>query len=104
MQKPLASLIGGLFLFNVCLQVLDGLITYHAVSMGIPEGNPLIQVTMTQWGIGWGVLSWKVFACGCLAVLFALRQKKPLLVAQGLAFTGTVYVCFIIMPLIVLFL
>ena len=67
MQKPLPSLIGGLFLLNFCLQVLDGLVTYHAVSVGVLEGNPLIRATMTQWEVGWELLCWKVFACGCLA-------------------------------------
>jgi hypothetical protein len=98
MPKPRSLLLGCLFLCNLVLQGFDGLVTYHAVSMGVPEANPLVQAAIARWGVDMGLLFWKGVACGCLGVLFALRKKRPILVAQGLTVTGALYLCGMVAP------
>ena len=78
-------------LFNLALQIIDGFLTYHVVSRGVPEGNPLVRSAMEQWGILWGLVYWKSFACVLLFAIFAVRHRSRALITNALALTGAVY-------------
>jgi Domain of unknown function (DUF5658) len=79
------------FKFNLLLQIFDGLFTYHLVSLGVPEANPLIDDTIAIWGEIWGIFYWKVFACALIALLFGLRHLQQSLTLKALTLTSTVY-------------
>jgi hypothetical protein len=77
-----------LFALNVLLQVVDGLLTYQALQIGFPEGNPLIKASMATIGSGSALLLFKANACGFLLLL--RRCAPPLLganVLRGVAVT-----------------
>jgi hypothetical protein len=86
--------ISGQFKLNVLLQIFDGVFTYHVLTQGIPEANPLVSSTIAQWGAIWGLVFWKVLACALLAMIFALRHCRQALAMQALTLTSTVYGCF----------
>jgi Domain of unknown function (DUF5658) len=71
-----------LFALNVLLQLVDGLLTYRALDIGLPEGNPLINVSMATVGPGSALLLFKANACGFLLLL--RRSVPPLLGAWAL--------------------
>jgi len=75
-----------LFALNVLLQLVDGLLTYRALEIGFPEGNPLLRVWMALVGSGSALLLFKANACGLL--LLVRRGVPPLVgarVLRGLA-------------------
>jgi len=94
MTASLIPFIWCLFILNLLLQALDGLLTYHFLSLGVPEWNPLVHTTITLWGAAWGLLYWKILACFLLLVIFALRHRRPALIRKALTLTATVYSCF----------
>jgi len=92
--------IGSLFKFNLLLQIFDGLFTYHVVSQqGVPEANPLVRNTIYEWGVVWGIVYWKLFACALLGLIFALRHRKYTLTFQALTVTSAVYGSFFLVAL-----
>ena len=93
MTTPMNPLIWGSFIFNLLLQVFDGLFTYHVLSRGIPEANPLVRSAILKWGAAWGLLYWKGIACILLALIFALRHRRQSLTIKAFTVTGTVYGC-----------
>jgi hypothetical protein len=93
MTAPMISLVWGSFILNLLLQVFDGLFTYHVLSRGIPEANPLVRSAILEWGAAWGLLYWKGIACILLALIFALRHRRHSLTLKALTVTGTVYGC-----------
>jgi hypothetical protein len=77
-----------LFALNVLLQLVDGLLTYQALQIGFPEGNPLIKASMATVGTGSALLLYKANACGFLLLL--RRSVPPILgasVLRGVALT-----------------
>ena len=92
--------IGSLFKFNLLLQIFDGLFTYHVVSQqGLPEANPLVRNTIYEWGVVWGIVYWKLFACALLGLIFTLRHRKYTLTFQALTVTSAVYGSFFLVAL-----
>jgi hypothetical protein len=79
------------FLLNLLLQVSDGLLSYHALSEGVPEANPLVNSTISAWGIFWGLLYWKTLACVLLLLIFALRHRRRALTIKALTLTAVAY-------------
>jgi hypothetical protein len=79
------------FKFNLLLQIFDGLFTYHVLTQGIPEANPLVSSAIAEWGAVWGIVYWKLFACALLAMIFALRRWRQALAMKALILTSTVY-------------
>ena len=55
MTTPLIPAVWFPFILNLFLQVFDGLLTYHVVSAGVPEANPLVDNAISAWGVGWGL-------------------------------------------------
>lgn len=85
------SSIGSLFKVNLLLQVFDGLFTYHVLTLGVPEANPLVHDAIVLWGEIWGLVYWKLFACALIVLIFALRHFRHNLTLQALTLTSTVY-------------
>jgi hypothetical protein len=81
------------FKFNVLLQIFDGLYTYHVLTLGIPEANPLVGNAIAEWGAIWGIIYWKLLACALLGLIFALRHLRQGLAMQALTVTSSVYGC-----------
>jgi hypothetical protein len=79
------------FKFNLLLQIFDGLFTYHVLSLGVPEANPLVRDTISAWGAVWGLIYWKVLACALIGLIFALRHLRQGLTQKALTFTSTIY-------------
>jgi hypothetical protein len=78
-------------LLNLLLQVFDGVLTYQALSDGVPEANPLVNSAISAWGIVLGLLYWKTFACVLLLLMFALRHRRRILIIKAFALTAAVY-------------
>ena len=72
-----------LFLLNICLQVFDGVATYHGVTTGAKEGNPLVAMAMANLGIGSALLLFKAKACGCLVLLRRIGDRPMVTAALG---------------------
>ena len=79
------------FALNLLLQIFDGLITYRFLDLGVPEANPLVNIAIAEWGNFWGLIGSKTFACGLLALIFALRHKREALTLKALTFTAAFY-------------
>jgi hypothetical protein len=87
------------FKFNLLLQIFDGLFTYHVLSLGVPEANPLVGDAISLWGEIWGLVYWKVLACTLIGLIFALRHFKQSLTLKALTLTSTVYCCLFVISL-----
>jgi hypothetical protein len=85
------------FIFNLLLQLFDGVLTYQVVSIGVPEANPLVRQSIIEWGAPLGLLYWKLLACALLVVIFALTYGRQGLTIKAFTVTGAVYgsVCFV---------
>jgi hypothetical protein len=83
MIAPSVDAVHRLFLLNICLQVFDGVATYHGVTTGAKEGNPLIAMAMANLGIGSALLLFKAKACGCLLLLRRMGDRPLIAVALG---------------------
>lgn len=83
-------LLGALLLLNLWLQIFDGLATYLGVAAGYGEGNPLVASTFSHFGVGPALCVAKVYACGCLLVIWHLRRRStlamPALVGTAIAY------------------
>jgi hypothetical protein len=79
------------FIFNLLLQLFDGVLTYQVVSIGIPEANPLVRQAIIEWGAAWGLLYWKLLACVLLALIFALTYGRQGLTIKAFKVTGAFY-------------
>ncbi|MCS6927199.1 MAG: DUF5658 family protein [Candidatus Binatia bacterium] len=74
-----------LFLLNVCLQLFDGLATYHGLQLGWQEGNPLLHSFMMRWGVEWTLLVFKGKACLLLLLLHRVKREELAIVALAVA-------------------
>jgi Domain of unknown function (DUF5658) len=79
------------FLLNLLLQVFDGLLSYHALSKGVPEANPLVGLAISEWGVVWGLFYAKAVACLLLLLILAFRNKRRSLTIKGFTITAAVY-------------
>ena len=91
MAARLIPVVWSHFIFNLLLQLFDGILTYQVLSLGIPEWNPLVATAIEQWGDVWGLLYWKSFACVLLLLIFALRHRRRALTIKAFTLTSTVY-------------
>ena len=91
-----------LLVLNLSLQVWDGLTTYYGLSLGVQEGNPLLQSCMGYLGNAMTLLAAKSAAC---LLLVYLHHVASLVVSQwGLVLTAFSYFVFSFLPWIILFL
>ena len=91
MNPPINVGPGDLLVFNLLLQAFDGIASYLILSLGVDEANPLVQTAIEFWGLGWGLLFWKVFACILLFLLYSIRLYRRPLTVGALSFTAAVY-------------
>jgi hypothetical protein len=79
-----------LLFLNLWLQIFDGIATYLGVSAGYGEGNPLVAASFGHIGVGPALCLAKAYACGCLILIWHLRQRSslavPALVGTAIAY------------------
>ncbi len=92
MTAPLIPAVWFPFILNLLLQVFDGLLSYHVLSEGVPEANPLVESRHIRMGCGiWGLFYSKTFACVLLLLIFALRNRRRSLTITAFTVTAVVY-------------
>lgn len=92
----LPSWVSFLVVVNLALQVWDGCATYYGLSLGIPEGNPLLRSCMEYWGVGVTLVTAKSAAC---LFVVSLHQVAYLSLSQwGLALTAVSYIVGSVLP------
>ncbi len=96
MQKIGERTLGALVVFNMFLQVLDGLVTYLGVRVGYHEGNPLIAAGIAHLGPIPALLVFKTEACLCLLGLWHLRASR--LAVPALLVSAAAYISAAIAP------
>ncbi|HEX9443420.1 MAG TPA: DUF5658 family protein [Candidatus Binatia bacterium] len=79
------------FIFNLLLQVFDGVLTYQVVVLGVPEANPLVRASIVEWGLVWGLVYWKALACALLFLIFSMSYRRQRLALNALTLTAAVY-------------
>jgi hypothetical protein len=82
-----------LLIFNLFLQFTDGLVSYQAFALGAAEANPVVAAAIVNWGMIWGLIYNKTFACLLLLLIFAFRHSQRLLAWRALTVTALIYVC-----------
>src|SRR5262252_8695768 len=73
-ERALAALL----LVNLWLQIFDGVATYFGVTAGYGEGNPIVAATFAHIGLGPALCVAKLYACGCLLLIWHLRGRSAL--------------------------
>ena len=84
-----------LFLLNLCLQIFDGVATYHGLRFW-GEGNPLVASAIPYLGLAGTLCLFKAKACGFLVLLRRLGPRP--LVRGSLVLLATVYLFFSFIP------
>ena len=77
-----------LFLLNLCLQIFDGVATYHGLRF-FGEGNPLVANAIPYLGLAGTLCLFKAKACGFLVILRRLAGQS--FVYEALLMLATVY-------------
>lgn len=98
--------LGQLLIVNLLLQLVDGLASYHIISAGVPEENPVVATFISNWGVMGGLLYSKSLGCGLVLLIYLLRHKVGIVATQGLTILAYVYSClgiFLMMKMLVLF-
>lgn len=85
-----------LFALNVLLQIVDGLLTYRALGVGLAEGNPLLSASIATIGPGSALLLFKAKACGYLVLI--RRGASPTFVGPVLHAIALGYTLLAIVP------
>ena len=95
-----------LAIVNILLQFVDGLASYHILSAGVPEENPLVANYIAHWGIFGGLVYSKAIGCILVILIFMLRKRVEAVVVHGLTIMAYVYsvlAVLLIMKMVVLF-
>jgi hypothetical protein len=87
MQDALVKLL----VANFLLQILDGVASYHILSAGVPEVNPLVSYYIDNWGLLGGLFYGKFIGCALVWLIFLLRKRVGAMVARGLLFIACFY-------------
>ena len=87
------SSLGQLLVVNLLLQLFDGLASYHIISAGVPEENPVVASAIANWGVSGGLLYSKALGCALVVLIFLLRHKVGVIATQGLTVLAYVYSC-----------
>ena len=86
-----------LLFLNLWLQLFDGIATYVGISAGYGEGNPLVAASFNHMGVGPSLCLAKLYACGCLVLIWQLRRRSTLAI-PALVGTAIAYVCASVAP------
>jgi hypothetical protein len=84
-----------LLFFNLFLQLLDGLFSYHLLAERLAGAASLLL----PWGAFRSVVYNKSFACLLLLLIVWLGNRKPLLAAQALIVTASIYTGYLVIQL-----
>jgi len=76
---------------NWLLQILDGVASYHILSAGVPELNPLVAYYIESWGLMGGLLYGKLVGCALVWLIFLLRHRVGPMVTRGLKLIACFY-------------
>jgi len=90
-----------LVVLNIMLQTFDGLATYYGLSLGVQEGNPMMQAAMLQWGVVNTLLGTKGAACLTLPVFLFVRPRR--LSVWALAVLAVAYLALSFVPWLAIF-
>ncbi len=82
-----------LLVVNLLLQLLDGLASYHIISAGVPEENPVVASAIAIWGVSGGLFYSKALGCALVVLIFFMGRKVEVIAAQGLTVLAYVYSC-----------
>jgi len=82
-----------LLIVNLLLQLVDGLASYHIISAGVPEENPIVASAIANWGVSGGLFYSKALGCALVLLVFLLRHKAEVIATQGLTVLAYVYSC-----------
>lgn len=85
--------LGQLLVINLLLQLFDGFASYHILSAGVPEKNPVVASAIDNLGLVGGLVFSKAFGCALVLFIFSLRQKVEVIVTQGLTVLAYAYSC-----------
>jgi hypothetical protein len=91
-----AERLNQLFLLNICLQMFDGVATYHGVRLYWQEGNPILLAAIPVLGLGQTLLLFKSKAC--LFLILLRRVGSSTMVHASLAMLAAVYGMFSFIP------
>jgi Domain of unknown function (DUF5658) len=80
-----------LLIINLTLQAFDGLFSYQAFSLGAGEANPIVGAAISSWGVIYGLLYKKAFACALLLLIFSIGFRHSSLARRALILTASVY-------------
>jgi hypothetical protein len=80
-----------LLLANLLLQILDGVASYHILSAGVPEVNPLVSYYIDNWGLMGGLCYGKLVGCALVWLIFLLRKRVGPMVVKGLILIACFY-------------
>ena len=98
--------LGQLLVVNLLLQLFDGLASYHIISAGVPEENPIVASAIANWGVSGGLLYSKALGCALVVLIFLLRHKVEVIATHGLTVLAYVYSClgvFLMVTMVLLF-
>jgi hypothetical protein len=84
-----------LLFFNLFLQLLDGLFSYQLLAERLAGATSLIL----PWSAFRTVVYNKSFACLLLLLIVWLGNRKPLLAAQALIVTASIYTGYLVIQL-----
>jgi hypothetical protein len=76
---------------NFLLQILDGVASYHILSAGVPEINPLVNYYIDNLGLMGGLLYGKLIGCALVWLIFSLRKRVGSIVTKGLILVACFY-------------
>ena len=96
-----------LLVINLLLQFFDGLASYHIISAGVPEENPVVASAIANWGLSGGLFYSKAFGCALVVLIYLLRHQVEVFATQGLTVLAYVYSClgvFLVVQMVLLFL
>jgi len=97
MSSSRERVLGVLLFLNLWLQLFDGIATYVGIAAGYGEGNPLVAATFHHMGVGPSLFLAKLYACGCLILIWHLRRRSSLAV-PALVGTAIAYACASVAP------
>lgn len=82
----------GVVVVFLVAQALDGVLTYLGVTSSgrVPEGNPLVAGLVAMVGLGPGLFSAKIWACGLGAVLHLTGTHRLIALLTAIYFVAAI--------------
>jgi hypothetical protein len=90
---PLQGSLVKLLIINLLLQAFDGFASYHIISAGVPEENPVVASFIANWGVMGGLLFSKSLGCALVVLVFMLGKRVHLVATRGLTILAYLYSC-----------